>query len=196
MKFDGAPDDVRTIPTCCVASAGAGFAVNEPVLGYRAWLIEPGCDGHLLRSVLASAHWASTPSGWTGAVCMPQAGSGYALVRHDQTSVPHPECTCGLYAYHSLSIGGYDGRLLQPDSADIGLVWGAVVGAGRVLVYQDGWRAQFARPVAILQGSGTQRHVRGLSDQLGIPTVPSSDIVHMAAEFGRPWTTAAMPRLG
>lgn len=126
----------------------------------------------------------------------PPAESGYALVRHDQTSVPHPECTCGLYAYHSLSIGGYDGRLLQPDSAGIGLVWGAVVGAGRVLVYQDGWRAQFARPVAILQGSGSQRHVRGLSDQLGILTVSSSDIVHMAAEFGRPWTTAAMPRIG
>jgi len=196
MNLQGAPDEVLTIAAARDASAGASFAMNEPVLGYRAWLIEPTCDGYQLCSVLSSAQWASTPGAWTAAACRPQAGSGSPNVRHDQTSVPHPDCTCGIYAYHSLSIGGYDGRLVQPDSAEIGIVWGAVVGAGRVLVYQDGWRAQFARPVAILQGSGSERHLRGLSDRLGIPTVPSSDIVRLAAEFGRPWRTLATPRLG
>lgn len=194
MNFQGAPDEVLTIPTARDASAGASFVTNEPVVGYRAWLIEPGCDGYQLCSVLASAEWAMTPGAWTGAVCRPQVPNGSAPVRHDHTSVPHPDCTCGIYAYHSLSIGGYDGRLVQPDSAEIGIVWGAVVGAGRVLVYPDGWRAQFARPVAILQGSGSERHVRGLSDRLGIPIAPSSNIVCRATEFGWPWRTVAIAR--
>jgi hypothetical protein len=132
MNFGGAAHEVCTIPTARVANAEAGFAMNVPVLGYRPWLIEPRHDGYQLRSVLASARWASTPGAWTGAVCRPDARSGSPLVRHNQTSVPHRECTCGLYAYHSLSIGGYDGRLVQPDSAEIGIVWGAVGGAGRV----------------------------------------------------------------
>ena len=194
MNFQGAPDEVLTIHTARDASAGASLDMNEPVVGYRAWLIEPGCDGYQLYSMLASGQWAMTPGAWTGAVCRPQVGSGSPLVPHDQTSVPHPDCTCGLYASHSLSVGGYDGRLVQPDSAEIGIVWGAVVGAGRVLVYPDGWRAQFARPVAILQGSGSERHVRGLSDRLGIPTAPSSHIVRLAAEFGWPWRTVAIAR--
>ena len=197
MNLQGAPDEVLTIAAARDASAGASFPMNEPVLGYRAWLIEPGRDGYRLRSVLWSAQWASTPGAWTVAACRPQTGSGSPLVRHNQTSAPNPDCTCGIYAYHSLSIGGYDGRLVQPDSAEIGIVWGAVVGTGRVLVYPDGWRAQFARPVAILQGSGSERHLRGLSNRLGIPTAPSWDIVRGAAEFGRPWRTLgdAQPRV-
>ena len=193
MNLQGAPDEVLTIAAGRDGSAGASFAMNEPVLGYRAWLIERRCDGYRLRSVLSSAQWASTPGGWTVAECRPQAGGGSPLVWHDQASVPHQNCTCGLYAYHSLSIGGYDARLVQPDSAEIGIVWGAVVGAGQVLVYRDGWRAQFARPVAILQGSGSERHVRGAADGLGIATVPSWDIVRRAAEIGRQWREVATP---
>ena len=197
MNLQGAPDEVLTIPAARHAGAGASFATNEPVLGYRAWLIEPGCDGYRLRGVLSSAQWASTRGAWTMAACRPPAGSRPPPVPHHQTSVPHPDCTCGIYAYHSLSIGGYDGRLRQPDSTEIGIVWGVVVGAGRVLVYQDGWRAQFARPVAILQGSGSERHLRGAADVLGIATVPSWDIGRRAAEFGRPWRTLgdAQPRV-
>ncbi len=76
MKFQGAPDEVLTIPTARDACAGASFAINEPVLGYRAWLIEPRCDGDQPRSVLASAQWASTPGAWTGRCAGPMPGAG------------------------------------------------------------------------------------------------------------------------
>jgi hypothetical protein len=193
MNFQGAPNERLTIPLARAAWGEADFASSQPLLGYRAWLIERTCDGYELCSVVTPAQWAGTPGGWTEAVCNAKAESGFAVVRHDQTIVPHLDCTCGLYAYHSLSIGGYDERVLQQDSVEIGLVWGAVVGAGRVLVYQDGWRAQFARPVAILQGSGAERHVRGAADRLAIPSSPSSDIERLAAYFGRLWSAVAIP---
>jgi len=47
--------------------------------------------------VLSSTQWASTPGAWTVAACRPQTGSRSPFVQHDQTSVPHPDCTCGLY---------------------------------------------------------------------------------------------------
>ncbi|HYW26534.1 MAG TPA: hypothetical protein VE953_20350 [Terriglobales bacterium] len=184
MSFGGAPDEVLTLPTPSEASDDETFAANEPLLGYRAWLIQHRRGGYELRGVLSSATWASAPGAWTGAVCLPHAWSWSPPVQHERTSLPHPLCTCGLYAYHSLSIGGYDGRLVQPDGADIGIVWGAVLGAGRILVYEEGWRAQFARPVALVQGSGSERHVRGLSDRLRIAIAPSWDIGRRAAESG------------
>jgi hypothetical protein len=191
--FQGAPEEVLTISTARDARDGSSSAINEPVLGYRAWLVESGCDGYQLRGVLEAARWASTPSAWTSAVCRVHAGDGPGRVWHDQTCVPHPDCTCGLYAYHSLSIGGYDQRFAQPLGAAVGIVWGAVIGAGRVLVYEDGWRAQLARPVALLQGSGSERDVRGAANRLGIPVVPNSDIARVAAEFGRSRRLVASP---
>jgi hypothetical protein len=186
MNFQGQPEEMLTIPTAPDARGRVRFALNEPVVGYRAWLVEPGCDGYAFRGVLSSARWANIPCAWTSAVCRPpQAENGSRVIRHDQISVPHPGCTCGLYAYHSLSVGGYDPGLAQTEGRDVGIVWGAVIGAGRVLVYEDGWRAQFARPVAILQGSGSERDVRVMAGRLGIPTVPYSGMGRVAAEFGR-----------
>jgi hypothetical protein len=185
MSFLGAPDRVLTIPTARDAGAGASIAMYEPVLGYRAWLVERGSDEFRLRGVMVPAEWAGAPGDWTAAVCRPPAGGGSRVVRHDPACVPHPDCTCGLYAYDSLSSGGYDDRLGQAYGAEAGIVWGAVVGAGRVLAYRGGWRAQFARPVAMVQGSGAQRLVRGVAQQLGIPAVSASDLERVAAEFGR-----------
>jgi hypothetical protein len=185
MQFTGAPVEMLTIPTAREASVAASFALNEPVLGYRAWLVRPSCDGYQLRSILVPSRWAAEPGAWTCAACRPPAGGG--SIRHDATAMPHPDCTCGLHAYHSLAAGGYDERMVQEDGGDLGIVWGAVAGAGRVLAYRDGWRAQFARPVAIVQGSGARSNVLGVAGQLGIPVVSSAGIPRVAAEFGRSW---------
>jgi hypothetical protein len=135
--------------------------------------------------VTVPARWTAGPGAWTCAVRRPAHGS--ASIRHDELVVPHPDCTCGLHAYHSLSSGGYDDRYTVMD-AEWGIVWGAVAGAGRVIVHSDGWRAQFARPVAIVLGSASPHLVRGLAGQLGVPAVPGDSIARVAAEFGRPWT--------
>lgn len=186
MSFHGAPDEVLTISTARDAASRASSAVNEPVIGYRAWLVEAGSGRYQLTGVLAPIPWAGAPNAWTAAVCRPEPGTASPVVPHARADVPHPDCTCGLYAYHILAVGGYDDRLVPPDGEDFGIVWGAVVGAGRVLTYGTGWRAQFARPVAMLEGSGAERHVRGVAQQLGIPVVSKSGLTRVAAEFGRP----------
>lgn len=188
MNFRGAPDEVLTIPTARDATVATSFHLHEPVLGYRAWLVRPGCDGYQLRGVMVPAQWAAGPNAWTCAVCRPQDGD--RSIRHDDLMVPHPDCTCGLHAYHSLAIGGCDDRYTLTDAVQ-GIVWGAVVGAGRVLAYRDGWRAQFARPVALVLGSASPYHVHGLASQLGVPAVRSDDIARVAAEFGQPWRAMA-----
>ena len=184
MNFHGTPDEVLTIPMARDTSVATGFAMHEPVVGYRAWLVRPGCDGYQLRGVMVQARWATEPGAWTCAVCRPQVGG--EAIRHDVLMVPHPDCTCGLHAYHSLAIGGYDDRYTLMDAVH-GIVWGAVVGAGRVVAYRDGWRAQFARPVAMVLGSASPYLVHGVAGQLGIPAVRSDEVARVAAEFGQPW---------
>jgi hypothetical protein len=98
-------------------------AVQRPPLGYRAWLIPDKRDSYQLRGVLSDALWASTEVTWTVAACTTHAWSPSAVVGHQQTSVPEPNCTCGLCVSHSPSIGGYDGHLVQPEDAEIGIVW-------------------------------------------------------------------------
>jgi len=175
FNFEGAPEGVR--------------------LGCRAWLVQQGRDGYELWSVLVRARWAGAPGAWTSAVCRPQAGVGPPHTPHDDAAVPQLDCTCGLYAYHSLGLGGYDGRLAQTDRADLRIVWGAVAGTGRVVAYRDGWRAQLARPVAILQESRSDGQLRDMADQLGIPVVPGPELERVAAESWRPWLTRTAEHL-
>jgi hypothetical protein len=170
-------------------------APEEVLLGCRAWLVQQGRDGYQFWSVLVRARWADAPGAWTSAVCRPQAGVGSPHPPHDEATVPELDCTCGLYAYHSLSLGGYDGRLAQADGADLRIVWGAVAGTGRVLAYRDGWRAQFARPVAILQESRSDDQLRGMAGQLGVPLVSSAELERAAAESWRPWRTRTTERV-
>jgi len=195
MNFHGAPEEVLAIHAAPSTAAIARDEVKEPVLGCRAWLVQQRRDGYQFWSVLVRAGWAATPGAWTSAACRPQAGVGSRHTPHDEATVPQPDCTCGLYAYRSLSIGGYDGRLAQADSADLRIVWGAVAGAGRVLAYRDGWRAQYARPVAILRESGSDSQLREMADQLGIPLVSSGDLEPVPTELGRPWRTSAARRV-
>jgi hypothetical protein len=55
-----------------------------------------------------------------------------------------------------------------------------------VVAYRDGWRAQFARPVAILRESRSESQLREIADQLGIPLVSSGELERVPAELGRP----------
>ncbi|HYW27141.1 MAG TPA: hypothetical protein VE953_23425 [Terriglobales bacterium] len=195
MNVHGAPEEVLAIPTARDTGAEASSAMNEPVLGCRAWLVERGRDGYRFWSVLVPARWADASGAWTRAVCRPQAGIGSPHTPHDDATVPELDCTCGLYAYRSLSLGGYDGRLAQADDTDLRIVWGAVAGTGRVLANRDGWRAQFARPVAILRESRPDAQLRAMADQLGIPLVSSSEMERVASQGWRPWRTNTMERL-
>jgi len=55
---------------------------------------------------------------------------------------PHRDCLCGFSAYYTLPE--------EPDLPAPEVVWGAVVAWGRIVECEHGFRAQFARPVALL----------------------------------------------
>lgn len=62
---------------------------------------------------------------------------------------PVVTCTCGIYAASSLAATLEVSRT----RSHLQLVLGIVQGWGRVVEHDDGWRAEFARPVALLRGT-------------------------------------------
>ena len=57
----------------------------------------------------------------------------------------------------------------------------------------DCWRAQWARPVAMIKGSGLERHVHGVADRLGVPVTASTRVEGLAMEFGQDRTRPMRP---
>lgn len=73
---------------------------------------------------------------------------------------PQPDCGCGLYAYHPWSIFGTD--LLSRPSVGESVV-GLVEAWGKIEVHRDGFRAQYAKPVAFVFKAGDRTN-RWLGD--------------------------------
>ena len=63
----------------------------------------------------------------------------FALRGHD---APHRDCRCGFSAYYALPA--------EPDLPAPEAVWGAIVAWGRIVECEIGFRAQHARPIALL----------------------------------------------
>lgn len=129
--------------------------LTEKVIGFRfwkstgGWLESQGYGGHYWgRGVNEAKCEAGTRSAlWTtGALWQIGAASYY-----DEPKVkkPHhaPEngCTCGLHAYHEVTVsdgpGPFAGEALQ--------VVGAIQAWGRMEVHSNGFRAQYAEVVAL-----------------------------------------------
>jgi len=193
MSFQGIPGEVLTVAGPDDPGPASDGTMSEPLIGYRCWLVEDRPGGPQLCGVLTQIEWADRPGAWTRAFCSRLPVAVRRGTRDHSEEVPHAYCTCGLYAYHGLSGEGYDDLVEVPKGPGFEVVWGAVVAAGRVLAYEEGWRAQYARPVALLQRSDSGPRVRGVADQLGIPVVPLAGIAHVAAEFGVAWRVAASP---
>jgi hypothetical protein len=170
------------------------------VLGYRYFLVTPGCAW--LRSTAHNAVWLP---GRTEARC-----SDHALAPQPGSS----SCSAGLYAYSSLQ-GALGFSYHVANAADATYATGAilvpavVVGWGRVVLHSRGWRSQFAQVVGIIaheiSGITTTRFVVGgysvsgwgkwaadiihlerrLADAYGVPLI-ADDPERWGREFGVP----------
>jgi hypothetical protein len=70
--------------------------------------------------------------------------------RHPDLPAPHARCRCGLYALQEpWDFAGYLPSSLFGATDESKVVIGVVAGWGRAFRGQFGWRAQFARPVAL-----------------------------------------------
>jgi hypothetical protein len=146
-----------------------------PVAGFRSWRI---ANGKLLSPYI--------PCRWEGrtlhAECFDanrslQRGRGWLAEPH---SSPHPDCQCGIYAYHRPGLRTYYGELWWCE--------GVIAAWGRLVVHADGWRAEHARLEALARPDRDDPRLEAalgaLAERLGVPLVARGELEAVAADAG------------
>src|ERR671928_1996571 len=148
-----------------------------PVVGYRAWRV---ANGRLVSPYI--------PCRWEGRVMRAECydanrglvrGEGWLDRPHES---PHPDCRCGIYAYHTPGPRTYFGE-----------VWwcqGVVTAWGRMEVHADGLRAEFARVEGLAEPEAPDPRlraaVRAIAADLRVPLVAAGGLPGPAPRVGRP----------
>ncbi|MQA75978.1 MAG: hypothetical protein GEU88_16870 [Solirubrobacterales bacterium] len=110
--------------------------------GIRVWRLDWAGGDARLRGFNACA-WESDGRA-TVAEC---AGRWHAGNPH---AAPDPQCACGLYATHPHSAEVALALLDEEEPPRLSSIAGVVEAWGRVELHEDGFRAQYARPVAFV----------------------------------------------
>jgi hypothetical protein len=149
-----------------------------PVVGYRTWKLSQTAEGLQLKSVFKNCYWTL---GVTRATC--QQCAPWVVNRH---AVPNPSCECGLYAFSSaVPVWTIEPQLdaIRRSRQEPVSVWGAVVGWGRVVQHgQLGWRAEYARPVALLDTGDAL--LEAAATRYGVPLLSWRGVQMVALEHG------------
>jgi hypothetical protein len=132
-------------------SRDSALPPNPPALipgrvhGLREWLVST-------RGFTSSdVYLASSYNGelWhprvTGANCTEASFLREVFGEREGHDAPHAECGCGLYAYHPAP--ELSASLARSKS---GLIGGIVEAWGRIELHEQGFRGQFARPLALV----------------------------------------------
>lgn len=159
--------------------------VAEPLVGFRRW----GCRrGALYSGIFVAGRFVPNPAlamvaprvkpaPWP--VDEDRVAKCFALRGHE---APHRDCNCGFSAYYELPA---EPELPAPDA-----VWGVIAAWGRVVEHEHGFRAQYARPVALLDREnpldyGEQgRRTAIAADAYGIPLLKHAELVAYAGWHG------------
>jgi HIRAN domain len=124
---------------------GGADSATTPLLagtihGVRSWsLMVDGDSGRdLLGAMARDVVWPRRRP--MRALCVP---GGFVDEEHE---APSPDCTCGIYSHHPFGAE----HLLHNDLDDGSNVLGLVEAWGRVEVHAGGFRAEYARPTALI----------------------------------------------
>jgi hypothetical protein len=160
-------------------------AADVPLVGFRRWGTRRGA---LYSGIFVAGRFVPTPAlTMLAPRVKPQpwpVGDGrvakcFALRGHE---APFGECNCGLSAYYELDE--------EPDLPAPDAIWGAVVAWGLVVECETGFRAQFARPVALLDMynrhdfSHPGRRAAAAAAAYGIPLLPRDELIAYAGWHG------------
>lgn len=172
-----------------------------PVVGFRSWHTRP-----FHRVGIGPSHWLGSYNEQYGiwkpgknvARCNAQGYSMFTGQPVGPHQTPAAECSCGYYVLtdfdevpfsttpHSLVMTISAG----PPAPMAPMVVGAVVGWGRVVQHGDqGWRAEFAQVIALLDCKVSDEHLaltRQVAEQYGVPVVGRKALELMAMEYGEP----------
>lgn len=156
--------------------------------GFRWWKLDQ--DGWLLSPWRGRQRW------------LPENNRATCLFRKRITKwrasrKPHPlgtpsrECDCGFYALHEVpptrthpARFGWEIGVESSGDRRHGLVFGVAAADGRVLVGTDGWRAETARPLALLWSSSVELDARAAMNthRYALPTY--RDLSALVGEWG------------
>jgi hypothetical protein len=153
---------------------------RAPVIGWRSWKLRQARDGVLLYSMFGSDYWEV---GITCARCRRWPLSMPA----SHPAVPSASCECGLYAFSTPAEAIWHAeRQLAKAFSGCGQpppVAGAVVGWGRVIQHGgQGWRAEYSRPIALLNTGQTLLEEAAL--RYRVPLVSMRGLCVLPMEFG------------
>jgi hypothetical protein len=133
--------------------------VPTPVYGLRSWTVSGERPGERLAGPHRDAPW---PAGgaWLEASCPSAEGH----------SAPAPGCGCGVHAWHPRP------RAARRILAGRREVPGIVEARGAIEVHEDGFRAERARPYALLLAPGRNaRLVHRLGEAYHVPVVEAGE---------------------
>ncbi len=159
--------------------------VAVPIVGFRRWGVRRAA---LYSGIFVAGRFVPTPAlTMIAPRVKPQpwpVGEGrtakcFALRGH---AAPFPECNCGLSAYYELDD--------EPDTPSPDCVWGAIVAWGLVVECESGFRAQYARPVGLLDAynpldfARPGRRAVAAAEAYGIPLLPRDELLAYAGWHG------------
>jgi len=138
----------------------------EPLVGFREWHAWTDLDGNpVLMSLYRPAVW---PRGEAmKASCLKNDLGLWGRAPAGDHRVPSEQCQCGLYAYR------------WPDfepcaqSSPHRYISGVVLGWGRYVLGRNGWRAEYAKPVAVLSAPGLEDWIAFAADLYDLDVVDS-----------------------
>jgi hypothetical protein len=159
--------------------------VAEPLVGFRRW----GCRrGALYSGIFVAGRFVPNPA---LAMIAPRvkptpwpigddrAAKCFALRGHE---APCRDCNCGFSAYYELPA--------EPDLPAPDAVWGAISAWGQVVECERGFRAQYARPIALLDRHNPLDHgerggrAAAAAEAYGIPLLAQAELVAYAGWHG------------
>lgn len=155
-----------------------------PLLGFREWRIS------YRDQLLYGAYYQHNVWEADGAATRAQCP-----LHENQAPVPH--CDCGLYAYHGSASLPYfypwsvplDARGWPIDEGVPRRVIGAVVASGRVEVHPSGFRAEYVRPVLLVQenwaGSALIAATAATAERYCCEVVSRAELESRAANYGQ-----------
>jgi hypothetical protein len=146
-----------------------------PVVAFRSWRLA----GERLMSPFIPCRWRDRVM---HAACYDAnrrltRGVGWLDEPHES---PHEACQCGIYAYHTPGPRSWFGEAYWCE--------GVVSAWGRVVVHDDGFRAEHARVEALAVPGGLVRfgaaHVHRAAERLMVPVIPHGELERFATALG------------
>ena len=144
------------------------------VVAFRSWRLA----GERLMSPFIPCRWEGRE---IHATCFDanrrlQRGVGWLDAPH---ASPHEACQCGIYAYHTPGPRSWFGEAYWCE--------GVVSAWGRLVVHEDGFRAEHARVEAVAVPSSAAygaAAVRAAAERLGVPLIAHDELEALAAGLG------------